>query len=188
MPIEVQPYNPNWPIQFDQIAATIRPALAHIPHATIEHVGSTSVPDLAAKPILDIDIIVDPHDIPAGIDALATLGYIHRGDLGVPGREAFYAPDDTPKHHLYLCERDCLSVRNHLAVRDILRTHPDLRDEYGTIKHTLAADPTIDIDTYIAGKSDILQKILALACNITPEERESILDVNAKTFPPRSIP
>jgi GrpB-like predicted nucleotidyltransferase (UPF0157 family) len=186
MPIEVTPYNPIWPIQFEQIADTIRPAIAHIPSAQIEHVGSTSVPGLAAKPIIDIDVIVDKVDIPAAIAALESVGYIHRGDLGVPGREAFYPPENTPKHYLYLCERGCLSLRNHLAVRDILRTHPDLRDQYAAVKLALAADPTMDIDTYVHGKSDILQTVLALANDIPPEERESILGVNAQTFPPRS--
>lgn len=186
MPIEVVHYNPIWPDHFDQIAETIQPVIAHIPNATIEHVGSTSVPGLAAKPIIDIDIIVDPDDIPAGIDALATLGYIHRGDLGVPGREAFANPGGRPNHHLYLCKRSCLSLRNHLAIRDILRSHPNLRDDYAAVKLALAADPAMDIDTYVAGKSAILQQVLALAGDITPDERASILGVNAATIPPRS--
>lgn len=186
MPIEVTPYDPRWPIQFEHIADTIRPAIAHIPNATIEHVGSTSVPGLAAKPIIDIDVVVDREHIPAGIAALASIGYAHRGDLGVPGREAFYPPEDTPKRHLYLCERGCLSLRNHLAVRDILRTRPDLRDQYAAVKLALAADPTMDIDTYIDGKSAVLQQVLALAEDINPEERALILGVNAKSFPPRT--
>jgi GrpB-like predicted nucleotidyltransferase (UPF0157 family) len=187
MPIEVNPCNPIWPIQFDQIADTIRPAIAHIPSAQIEHVGSTSVPGLAAKPIIDIDIIVDPDDIPPGIAALESIGYIYRGNLGVPGREAFHAPDHHPQRHVYLCERGCLSVRNHLAVRDILRNRPDLRDEYAAVKLALAADPTMDIDTYVEGKSAILQKILILS-DFTLDELRTILGVNAQTFPPRSSP
>jgi len=185
MPIEITPYNPIWPTHFDQIAETIQPAISHILNASIEHVGSTAVPGLAAKPIIDIDIIVDPQDIPDAIAALESLGYAHRGDLGVPGREAFSNPDGRPNHHLYLCERGCLSLRNHLAVRDILRTHSDLRDQYAAVKLALAADPTMDIDSYVDGKSHILQRVLTLAADITPEERESILGVNAKTFPPR---
>jgi GrpB-like predicted nucleotidyltransferase (UPF0157 family) len=181
MPIEVTAYDPNWPVIFEGIADTIRPAIAHIPNAAIEHVGSTSVPGLAAKPVIDIDVIVDRKDIPAGIEALESIVYVHRGDLGVPGREAFIPPETTPKRNLYLCERGCLSLRNHLAVRDILRTHPDLRDQYAAVKLTLAAEPTMDIDTYIDGKSAILQQVLALASDITPKERASILGVNAKT-------
>jgi GrpB-like predicted nucleotidyltransferase (UPF0157 family) len=181
MPILLTPYNPAWPAQFERIAATIKPALAHIPSATIEHVGSTAVPGLAAKPIIDIDIIVDPPDIPAGIAALESIGYTHRGNLDVPGREAFAPPDNTPRRNLYLCERGCLSVRNHLAVRDILRTRPDLRDQYAAFKFALAAEPGMDIANYTDGKSPILQTILAES-DLTPAELAEILTVN--TTPP----
>lgn len=177
MPIEVTPYNSTWPTQFERVATTIQPALAHIPSATIEHVGSTSVPGLAAKPIIDIDIIVDARDILAGIAALESIGYTHRGDLDVPGREAFAPPDDDPKRNVYLCERGCLSVRNHLAVRDILRQRPDLRDQYAAFKLALAAEPTMEIATYTDSKSPILQIILA-ETNLTPAERAEILTVN----------
>jgi GrpB-like predicted nucleotidyltransferase (UPF0157 family) len=173
----VFPYDPNWPIQFDRIAAELRPTLFQIPSATIEHVGSTAVPGLAAKPVIDIDIIVDPPDIPAGIAALESIGYTHRGNLGVPGREAFDAADDHPKRNLYLCQRGCLSVRNHLAVRDILRRRPDLRDQYGAVKLALAVDPDMDIDTYVAGKSPILQTILAES-DLTSAERTAIFAIN----------
>lgn len=181
MPIDVTPYNPIWPILFDRVAADLAPAFANIPSADIQHVGSTSVPNLPAKPIIDIDIIVNPPDIPAGIAALASIGYVHRGDLGVPGRQAFFSPDKTPQRHVYLCERGCLSLRNHLAVRDILRQRPDLRDQYGAIKLALAADPTMDIDTYLAGKSPILQTILTES-DLAPEDLASIFTLN--TTPP----
>lgn len=177
MPIAVVPYDPRWPEQFERVAADLWPAFAQIPNVAIEHVGSTSVPGLAAKPILDIDIIVDAPDIPAGIAALATLGYRHRGDLGVSGREAFFAPDDAPKRNVYLCQRGTLNLRNHLAVRDTLRQHPELRDQYAAVKLALAADPTMEIDRYIARKSPILQQILARS-SLTPDELEQIRRLN----------
>ncbi len=177
MPIEVVPYNPTWPEQFERVAETIRPAFAGYPGARIEHVGSTSVPGLAAKPILDIDIIVDEEQVPAGIAALASLGYAHRGDLGVTGREAFFAPDDRPRRNVYLCHRGMLNVRNHLAVRDTLRRHPGLRDEYAAVKLELAANPDMEIGTYIARKSAVLQKILAHS-DLTPDELRQIHRLN----------
>ncbi|MCT1368016.1 GrpB family protein [Rothia sp. p3-SID1597] len=145
--------------------------------AAIEHVGSTSVPGLAAKPILDIDIIVDSGEVKRAITCLEAADYRHRGDLGVTGREAFAAPDKLPRRHVYLSTPDNLHVRNHLAVRDVLRKRPDLRNEYGTVKMSLAASPDMDIDTYIAGKSEVLQKILAFS-DLTPEERLSIQRLN----------
>lgn len=164
-------------MRFEQVATVLRTALAEVPSAAVEHVGSTSVPGLAAKPIIDIDVVVDPDDLPAAIAALETLGYVHRGDLGVTDRDAFNAPDEDPRRHVYVCRRGTLNVRNHLAVRAVLRSRPDLRDEYGAVKTALASEPDMDIDTYIAGKSAVLQKVLGVS-DLTREERLQILRLN----------
>ncbi|MFE6506022.1 GrpB family protein [Nocardioides sp. NPDC057767] len=177
MGIEVTAYDQSWPIRFEEVAEILRKALADGPEASVEHVGSTSVPGLAAKPILDIDVIVAPQDVPAAVAALVRIGYRHRGDLGVAGREAFHAPDDDPRRHVYVCAAGTMNVRNHLAVRDILRRRDDLRDEYAAVKLSLAADPDMDIDNYLARKSDVLQKILA-ASDLTDDERRQILSLN----------
>ncbi len=177
MTITVVPYRSEWPDQFEVVAAPIRAAVSGIRSAAVEHVGSTSVPGLAAKPILDIDVVVDRPDVPAAIDALSSVGYAHRGDLGIAGREAFVSPDDRPPRHVYVCERGTLNVRNHLAVRDVLRRRRDLRDEYGAVKAQLAADPDISIDAYVAGKSAVLQKILAES-DFTSAELTQILRRN----------
>jgi len=159
--IDVVPYSTEWPAQFERVAGALRQALRDLPGASVEHVGSTSVPGLAAKPIIDIDVVVDPDDMPAAVAALERIGYLHRGDLGVTGREAFAAPDDNPVRNVYVCQAGTLNLRNHLAVRAVLRERPDLRDEYAAVKLHLAADPDLDIDTYIARKSQVLQKVLA---------------------------
>ena len=144
---------------------------------SIEHVGSTSVPGLAAKPVLDIDIIVRRQHVDAALFALATSGYVHRGDLGVTDREALEAPDEHPARHVYVCVEGTLHLRNHLAVRDILRRCPDLRERYGAVKMELARDPGIDIVTYIAEKSGVLQEVLA-ASDLSDEEKALILALN----------
>lgn len=177
MAIEVVPYSEDWPVQFERVAATLRPALVEVPGASIEHVGSTSVPGLAAKPVLDIDVIVEPALVPAAVAALESVGYAHRGDLGVTGREAFTPPDDDPHRNVYVCAGGTLNVRNHLAVRDVLRRRDDLRDVYAVVKLALAADPGMDIDSYIAGKSLVLQKVLAEA-DLTEDERLRIWRLN----------
>ena len=97
MTIQVVPYREQWPTQFAEVEAALARALAGVPVVGIEHVGSTSVPGLAAKPILDIDIIVERADVGAAIAALAAAGYQHRGDLGVTDRESLLAPDEDPK-------------------------------------------------------------------------------------------
>jgi GrpB-like predicted nucleotidyltransferase (UPF0157 family) len=183
MPIDVVPYTVSWPAAFDRVAANLRAALAQVPTATVEHVGSTSVPGLAAKPVLDIDVIVEEPDVPAAVATLETLGYVHRGDLGVTGREAFQAPDDDPRRHVYVCRAGTLNVRNHLAVRDVLRSRDDLRDEYAAVKLALAADPAMDIDTYIARKSAVLQRVLAES-DLTDEERRQIRRLNDPSVQP----
>jgi GrpB-like predicted nucleotidyltransferase (UPF0157 family) len=156
VPVKVVPYSPDWPVRFAQVATILRTALADVPSAAVEHVGS-SIPGLA-KPIIDIDVVVDADDLPAAIAALETLGYVHRGDLGVTDREAFNAPDEEPRRHVYVCRRGTLNVRNHLAVRAVLQSRPDLRDEYGAVKTALASDPEMDIDTYVACKSQSFRR------------------------------
>lgn len=101
MAVEVVSYSKDWPVQFAQIAGRIGRALDGVPVLGVEHVGSTAVPGLAAKPILDIDIIVERQHVRAAIAALENIGYVHRGDLGVKDREAFTAPDNDPRRHVY---------------------------------------------------------------------------------------
>jgi len=111
------------------------------------------------------------------IAALSLAGFRHAGDRGIPGRESLEAPDDGLRRNVYVCESGSLHVRNHLAVRDILRARPDLRDEYGAVKLALASLPDMDIDTYVAGKSAVLQKVLAESA-LNEVELLEILHVN----------
>lgn len=176
-PVEVVDWSPRWAEQFDEVAHVLRDAVADVASATVEHVGSTSVPGLAAKPILDIDVIVEPSDTAAAVAALKCVGYVHRGDLGVTGREAFHAPGP-PRRNVYVCTAGTTNVRNHLAVRDVLRTHDDLRQAYASVKQALAADPEMDIDTYLAGKSAVLQQVLEASGEFTPDELRAIRHLN----------
>jgi GrpB-like predicted nucleotidyltransferase (UPF0157 family) len=178
MSVEVVPYREEWSTQFAAVARELQRALVRVPSASVEHVGSTSVPGLAAKPIIDIDVVVPSGDVQAAIVALQGLGYVHRGDLGVAGREAFRAPEGEPRRNVYVCEAGTLNVRNHLAVRDVLRRRDDLRDEYAAVKNASAADPDMDIGRYISGKSEVLQRVLAASSLVTEEERQEILRLN----------
>lgn len=177
MSIEVVDWSPRWAEQFEEVAAALRVALGDVASARVEHVGSTSVPGLAAKPILDIDVIVGRDDVARAVAALESVGYEHRGDLGVAGREAFFAPGP-PRRNVYVCEAGTVNVRNHLAVRDVLRTHDDLRDAYAEVKRALADDPTMDIDTYLAGKSAVLQQVLEVSGELSEAELAAIRQLN----------
>lgn len=121
--VVVVDYDPDWPSLFETLRASIWRTVADIV-LSIEHVGSTAVPGLAAKPVIDIDVVVPEGAVAVGIDRLQALGYEHRGDLGVPQREAFRSPDGSPRHHLYLCPSTSLALANHLAIRDYFRARP----------------------------------------------------------------
>ncbi len=84
MAITVVPYSADWPARFERLAGTLRAALHGVPGAVVEHVGSTAVPGLAAKPVLDVDVIVSGRDVLGAVAALAAVGYVHRGDLASP--------------------------------------------------------------------------------------------------------
>jgi GrpB-like predicted nucleotidyltransferase (UPF0157 family) len=177
--IEVVDYDPIWSRTFESLRSILWPALADVA-LSIEHVGSTSVPGLAAKPIIDISVVVpDISDVEIGVSRLATLGYLHRGDLGVKGREAFANPDGLPRHNLYLCPRDSVALANHLALRGYLRTHPEAAREYGELKKRLAQRFPDDIDSYIDGKTTMLLTMLR-ATGFPAEQLRQIERVNRK--------
>ena len=180
MAVTVVPYSEDWPGQFARVAADLQMALADVPVLSIEHVGSTSVIGLAAKPVIDVDVVVRRDDVAAAISALVAVGYTHRGDLGVSDREAMAAPEDHPRRNVYICVEGTLHLRNHLAVRAILRERPELRDRYGSIKTELARDPAMDIERYLALKSPVLQEVLALS-DLTDAEKRAILALNTGT-------
>ena len=179
VPVDVVPYSDDWPAQFALGEDELSRALHAVPVISIEHVGSTSVPGLAAKPILDIDIVVKREQVAAAIFALAEAGYVHRGDLGVTDREAFAAPDEDPARNVYVCVEGTLHLRNHLAVRGVLRRNSELRERYGAVKRELSLDPNMDIVTYLAEKSDVLQEVLA-SSDLSDDEKALILALNTR--------
>jgi GrpB-like predicted nucleotidyltransferase (UPF0157 family) len=177
--IEVVGYDQRWPAIFNALKASIWPAVAEIAKA-IEHVGSTAVPGLAAKPVIDVDVVATASVLPEVIARLEAIGYVHLGDLGVTEREAFRAPEHSPRHNLYAVVESSVSLRNHLAVRDYLRTHPDVAKSYGSLKRHLAALHPDDVDAYVAGKSDEIARILA-AAGLTLDEIASIYAANTQS-------
>ena len=157
----VVPYDPKWAQDFETLERRIRAALGELA-VGIEHVGSTSVPGLPAKPIVDIDAVIGSMaDLPDAVSALAGAGWRWEGDLGIPGREAFaYEGDEKlPAHHLYVCPADSAELRRHRAFRDWLRAHPRDALEYGRIKREGAALFLQDIDGYIAHKAPFIEGI-----------------------------
>ena len=181
-PLVVVPYDPQWPTQFEQLAEELRAALHAVRPLAIEHVGSTAVPGLAAKPVIDIDIVVAPDEVELTIAALQAAGYTSLGDMGIADRFALREPGG-PRRNTNVVVAGSLALRNHLGVRDVLRTNAELRDRYGAVKLALAA-ATDDIDVYLDGKTDVLMEILQTA-GIAADERAVIEAGNRLSKRPR---
>lgn len=152
--VVVLPYDEHWARDFCEIKSEIQEALDQLALA-IEHVGSTSVHGLSAKPIIDIDVVIKDYSmLDAVISALERIDYHHEGNLGIAGREAFKYEGKTHlrKHHLYVCPRDSEELKRHIAFREYLRSHPEAVREYSRIKEEGAALYPFDIEKYIVQK------------------------------------
>jgi GrpB-like predicted nucleotidyltransferase (UPF0157 family) len=155
----VVPYDANWPVQFEELKVWIESILKSW-IVCIEHVGSTSVPGLWAKPVIDVDCVIQRSDFETVLRTLASHGFTNRGDLGIPDRYAIAGPRRPFRYHLYLTFPDARSYLEHIALRDWLRSHPADRERYATLKRALATTHRFDIDSYIEGKSAFIHDIL----------------------------
>ncbi len=161
-PIQIVPYDPAWPVTLQTLRSRLYDAVGHLAVA-VEHVGSTAVSGLAAKPILDVDVVMrSASDLADAICRLGGIGYVHLGDQGVPGREAFAGPQGSPQHHLYLVVQGSEALRNHVQFRDYLRAHPDKAAEYSLLKRKLALRFRDDRDGYTEGKTEFVKGVLYL--------------------------
>jgi GrpB-like predicted nucleotidyltransferase (UPF0157 family) len=174
----VEPWDPTWAASFEAVRAQLERACADVPGHSVEHVGSTAVPHLAAKAVLDITVVVPPGHVDEAIAAVERAGYRHEGERGIPDRHAFTAPPHGPTRHVYVAVEGSLAVRNQLAVRDVLRQDPELRERYGQLKHSLAARDLASMDEYVAAKTPLLQEILRASGRFTDDELQAIAVVN----------
>ena len=177
-PVVVVPHDPGWPASFEALRTVLATALGDVARA-IHHVGSTAVPGLPAKPILDVDVeIALPVDLPETVRRLALLGYRSVGDLGILGREAFDRDgDDVPRdgsgrewpdHHLYVCPSEARELRRHVLLRDFLRANPARAAEYAALKRALAVRHREDREAYTDGKSELIASLIADALRLGP--------------------
>ena len=160
----VLPYDKAWKADFEKIRAEIENAAGDLIDR-IEHVGSTSVEGMKAKPIIDIDVVIRDHSVfEALVRRLNMIGYEHEGDLGIKGREAFCytGKEHLQKRHLYVCPADSPELRRHIVFRDHLRSHPDVALRYSAVKEQAALLYPDDIDGYIAHKSPVIEEIYRL--------------------------
>jgi GrpB-like predicted nucleotidyltransferase (UPF0157 family)/aminoglycoside phosphotransferase (APT) family kinase protein len=163
VPAVVVDYDPAWPTEFEILRAAADAALGEILHVT-EHVGSTAVPGLAAKPIIDIDVVV-PSAAAVGpaVAALARAGWQPEGEKGISGREAFLPPPGLQYHHLYVVVQGSQAHRDHVDLRDFLRAHPEQAARYAELKRELAPLLRTDREAYVDGKADLVTDLLRRA-------------------------
>ena len=156
----IRDYDTTWPDQFSMLAARVKAVLGTLV-LRVEHVGSTAVPGLAAKPVIDMDVVLaSPSDLAEVIRRLGALGYVHEGDLGFVGREAFRWPSGEARHHLYALIAGASELRRHLAFRDALRSNRAVRDAYAALKRSLALQYSQDRQAYTEGKSAFITNIV----------------------------
>jgi GrpB-like predicted nucleotidyltransferase (UPF0157 family) len=163
--VQVLPYDDAWPGAFEREAARIHEAIGG-GAAHVEHIGSTAVPGLAAKPIIDLMLAVQDFDAARPlVHRIEELGYWYCGENGIPRRHYFIKEDDfgNVTHHLHALEDSSLEARKHRLFRDHLRAHPADRDAYGQLKLSLAAAHGQDRAAYQDGKTALIERILRRA-------------------------
>ena len=160
--VAVHPYDPHWPNLYAEEAARLDSALGTRILAT-EHIGSTAVPGLESKPIIDIAIAIE--DFEKGFElvpVMEDLGYKFRGEVGVPRRH-FFMLGKPRTHHVHVYEITSQDWQQRLAFRDALRSNSASAREYAELKLKLAEQFPIDIASYSNGKKDFIERITSIS-------------------------
>lgn len=159
--VEVVPHDPRWRDAFEAEAKRVAAALGENVVA-VQHIGSTAIPNIYAKPV--IDLLVEVGDI-AGVDgrssAMESLGYEVMGEYGIPGRRYFRKDDreGIRMHHVHAFEAGSAEAERHLAFRDYMLAHPDDARRYSELKRKLAEEHPQSIDGYMDGKDGFIKEM-----------------------------
>ena len=157
----VLPYDEHWKTDFEKIKSELESAIGDL-IVRIEHVGSTSVESLSAKPCIDIDVVIKDYSVfDECVNRLALIGYIHEGNLGIEDREAFKYSDKPhlQTHHLYVCPQHSKELYRHITFRDFLRNNPDAVKKYSMVKEMAAQLFPDNIDKYMEYKSSCIEEL-----------------------------
>lgn len=157
--VEVVPYNHQWPQMFEDEASKIK-AVMNENIVRIHHIGSTSIPGMYAKPV--IDILVEVHSIERVNlfnKEMMELGYDPKGENGIPNRRYFSKGGDNRTHHVHIFQTGNPEIARHLQFRDYLIAHPEKAKEYGKLKVSLAEQFPVHINQYIDGKDALVKEL-----------------------------
>jgi len=159
----VEKYNPEWPGRFEEIKAYLGEKVSQA-CIQIEHVGSTSISGMTAKPIIDLILVIEPQDFEKIKALLAERGYYHRGDLGIEEREVFGLEDvsvksSMPLHHLYVCPEHSAELKKEIAFREFLRQSKEYAERLSELKWSLVEEFNNDREAYMEGKAALSREI-----------------------------
>jgi GrpB-like predicted nucleotidyltransferase (UPF0157 family) len=168
--VKLTPYTAEWKRLFEQEKARLQTAIGqHV--LDIQHVGSTAIPGMVAKPIIDIGIAVASFEAArVCIQPIEQLGYEYRGEHGIPRRHYFVKGNPRTTHHLHMNEIDSRDWENQVLFRDYLIQHPALAEEYAALKTELAQHYSADREAYLEGKASFIERVLGMA---RAEKRDS---------------
>ena len=159
--VVVLSYDVTWQLDFKKIKSEIEEAIGNL-IIGVEHIGSTSVEGMSAKPCIDIDVVINDYSVFTDVvDGLKIIGYIHEGDLGIKDREAFKysGKKNLQMHHLYVCPKYSEELYRHITFRDFLRSNPEMVRKYSLIKEKAAELFPNDINEYIKYKLPIIEEL-----------------------------
>ena len=159
----VEKYNPEWTDWFQDIKEFLGEKITNA-CLCIEHVGSTSIPGMTAKPIIDLILVIKPGDQENTIGLLAERGYYHNGNQGIEEREVFKLEDEDlkdslPRHHLYVCPEHALELRRETSFRDFLKQNKEYAEKLSALKCSLAEKFDNDVYAYMDGKDALVKEI-----------------------------
>jgi GrpB-like predicted nucleotidyltransferase (UPF0157 family) len=158
----IVPYDPSWITEFERIRDYLMGQIGDLV-LEIKHVGSTSVPGLCAKPIIDIVALIESYDVfPTIVARLEKVGFQHNGDQGIKEREAFkrLVPDDFMDYHFYICPKDSEENRRQTIFRNALINNKNIADEYGKLKMRLVEEANGDRVLYTDSKTEFILSVI----------------------------
>ena len=170
--VRLAPYTPKWRRLFEEEKARLQAAIG--PYVLdIQHVGSTSIPGMIAKPIIDIGVSVTSFEgARVCIQPVEQLGYEYRGEFGIPLRH-YFVKGDPRTHHLHMHELGSPDWENQVLFRDYLIQHPDLAEEYAALKMDLAQRYPTDREAYLEAKAPFIQRVMGMARSAVYEIRQA---------------
>ncbi|WP_339229279.1 GrpB family protein [Oceanobacillus sp. FSL K6-2867] len=161
--VEVCSYTEQWTYMFAKEAEKLKPIFGN-QLLDIHHIGSTSIQGLKAKPVIDIMPVVKEINLVEKFnEEMKRIGYEAKGENGIPGRRYFQKEGSNRTHHVHIFQVGSDEIKRHLAFRDYLRSHPDLKEAYGALKENLAKQFPYDMESYINGKDHFVKEMEAKA-------------------------